>query len=70
MHVGDAPENELEKISVFFRESCNGYMPRTILVDTENSVLNHIRGTIYGDMYSPDSFISSEDGAANNFMQG
>jgi len=61
---------QTEKIDVFYREGLDGYVPRAVLVDMENTVLNHIGATTYGQMFHLDNYITSKDGAANCFMQG
>jgi len=61
---------QLEKIDVYYREGRDGYVPRAVLVDMENSVLNHIASTSHGSLFSPQNYISAKDGAANCFMEG
>jgi len=62
---------QLEKIDVYYHETSAGqFVPRGVLVDMENSVLNHITSRTYGKMFRPSNFLSTTEGAANNFMVG
>jgi len=70
MYCGNNPV-QLEKIDVFYHETSTGqFVPRAVLVDMENSVLNHITSRTYGKMFRPENFLSTTEGAANNFMNG
>jgi len=46
------------------------YVPRSVLVDLEPGVLDSIRSGPYGTLFNPDSFISSNNGAGNNWAKG
>jgi len=68
---GNDADDKLDKIHVYFNEANNlNYVPRSIMVDLEPGVLNAIRGSPYGNIYRPDSFISGENGAGNNWAKG
>jgi len=70
MYCGNNPV-QLEKIDVFYHETSTGqFVPRAVLTDMENSVLNHITSRTYGKMFRPENFLSTTEGAANNFMNG
>ena len=58
-------------LDVYFNE-VNGerYVPRTVLVDLEPGVLDSIRGSQYGGMYDPDTFVSGVNGGGNNWAKG
>jgi len=62
---------QLQKIDVYYHETNSGcFVPRALLVDMENSVLNHITSRTYGQMFRPENMISDHKGSANNFNQG
>jgi len=62
---------ELEKISVFYKETSSGsYCPRSINFDLEPGVLDKIRGGILKGLFSPNSFVHAQSGAGNNWAKG
>lgn len=68
---GQDERHQLQKIDVYYHETnTNCYVPRAVLVDMDNSVLNHISQRIYGQMFRPENMLSTSNGAANNFMNG
>ncbi|PWA02301.1 hypothetical protein BB558_001570 [Smittium angustum] len=69
-YTGSNP-NQLERINVYFEETrLRRYIPRTIMVDLEDSVLSKIKQTTYGTLFRPDNFISGGSGAGNNWAKG
>uniref|UniRef100_A0A5K3ET52 Tubulin domain-containing protein n=1 Tax=Mesocestoides corti TaxID=53468 RepID=A0A5K3ET52_MESCO len=55
----------------FFTLSQRGfYIPRTVIVDTEPSVLDEIRQGIYRSLFHPNSLLSGNEDAASNFARG
>ncbi|KAI8062739.1 tubulin beta chain [Gongronella butleri] len=69
-YVGDNAL-QLARINVFFNEGSTGkYVPRSILVDLEPSVLNGIRQSDFGRLFRPDNFVHGQDGAGNNWACG
>lgn len=57
--------------SVFFSEASQGkYVPRSIFVDLEPSVIDTVRGGSYGKLYHPSNLLSGYEDAANNFARG
>lgn len=55
----------------FFSESQTGkFVPRSILVDTEPTVIDEVRTGEFRDLFHPDLMINSKEDAANNFARG
>jgi len=46
------------------------YVPRSIQIDLESGVCNRLRSGPLGGLFRPDTFISGENGAGNNFGKG
>ncbi|KAK9465829.1 Tubulin/FtsZ, GTPase domain-containing protein [Lipomyces arxii] len=71
-HLIDVSEaDRLDKMEVFFAEASNRkYVPRSVAVDLEPSALDAIRSGPHGDLFRPDSFISADSGAGNNWAKG
>eukprot|EP00108_Taenia_solium_P003327 TsM_000422600 transcript=TsM_000422600 gene=TsM_000422600 len=57
--------------SAFFNLTQRGfYVPRTLIVDTEPSVLDEIRTGVYRNLFQPSSLISGCEDSASNFARG
>lgn len=55
----------------FFYETPSGkFVPRTIFVDLEPSVVDEIRKGANRNLYSPNQLITGKEDAANNFVRG
>ena len=64
-------ELQLENIFVYFNEaSANKYVPRAVLVDLEPGTLDAVRAGPYGQIFRPDSFVSGQGSASNNWAKG
>ncbi|KAJ3186282.1 alpha-tubulin [Gaertneriomyces sp. JEL0708] len=64
-------DTRLERISVYFDEGSGGkYVPRSVLIDLEPGTMDSIRGSRYGALFHPDSFINGQSGAGNNWAKG
>ena len=60
-----------QRLHVYFNESSTGrYVPRTVLADLEANTLDMIRLSAIGNIFRPDSFITGEEGAHNNYAKG
>ncbi|EFC38385.1 beta-tubulin [Naegleria gruberi] len=60
-----------ENLGVYFSESQgNRYVPRSVLVDLESSVLDTVKSSKSGTLFRPDNFIASEGSAGNNWAKG
>ncbi|KAK9379005.1 Tubulin/FtsZ, GTPase domain-containing protein [Kockiozyma suomiensis] len=71
-HLVDTTDAQrLDRMEVFFSEASNRkYVPRSVAVDLEPSTLDAIRSGPQGDLFRPDSFISADSGAGNNWAKG
>ncbi|KDN45421.1 hypothetical protein RSAG8_05008, partial [Rhizoctonia solani AG-8 WAC10335] len=70
-YTGDNRQ-QLDHLDVYFSE-VEGYkrfVPRSIQVDLESGVCNRLRSGPLGGLFRPDTFISGENGAGNNFAKG
>lgn len=71
VYIGNKPEHQLERISVYYNQSAKGrYVPRACMIDLEPGVLHAIRASPRGKLFRPDNFISAQAGAANNWAKG
>ena len=60
-----------ESSSTFFSETGMGkYVPRTVFVDLEPSVVDEVRTGPYQQLFHPASLISGKEDAANNYARG
>ena len=60
-----------ESSSTFFAEVGNGkYVPRTVFVDLEPSVIDEVRTGPYQQLFHPSCLISGKEDAANNYARG
>ena len=57
-----------DRKDVFFYQADNDhYIPRALLIDLEDRVINTIRGGLFKNLYNPENFfVSSEGGGAGN----
>lgn len=64
-------ENNMLETGVFFSEtSSRKFVPRTLLIDLEPTVIDEIRTGQYRQLFHPDQLISGKEDAANNFARG
>jgi len=55
----------------FFTETGNGkFVPRSIFVDLEPTVIDETRTGKYGQLFHPDQLITGKEDAANNYARG
>ncbi|KAG0228909.1 Tubulin alpha-3C/D chain [Actinomortierella wolfii] len=67
----DAVKNEHESSTTFFSETSQGkYVPRTVLVDLEETVVDEVRNGSYRQLFHPESLITGREDAANNYARG
>ena len=70
VYHGDS-DVQLERSNVYYTEATGGkYVPRAVLVDLEPGVMDMIRGSPYGPLFRPDSFVFGQSGAGNNWAKG
>ncbi|PAA84113.1 hypothetical protein BOX15_Mlig001535g5, partial [Macrostomum lignano] len=57
--------------SSFFSETSSGrYVPRTVFVDLEPTVIDEVRTGTYRQLFHPEQLISGKEDAANNYARG
>ncbi|KAF8729076.1 hypothetical protein AX14_006498 [Amanita brunnescens Koide BX004] len=65
---------QLQRAGVYFTEvetgSTTKHVPRSIQIDLEAGVCNKIRGGPLGQLFRPDTFLTAEGGAGNNWAKG
>lgn len=54
----------------FYKTDMDRYVPRSIFVDLEPTVLDEIKNSSYGQLHHPNNLISYKEDAANNFGRG
>ncbi|KAF8553882.1 beta-tubulin [Imleria badia] len=73
MYVGEDPL-QIARAGVYFTPvDSNGptkYVPRSVQVDLESGVCNHLRSGPLGSLFRPDTFFTGESGAGNNWAKG
>ncbi|KAN0092610.1 Tubulin/FtsZ, GTPase domain containing protein [Tylopilus felleus] len=73
MYVGKDPL-QIERAGVYFTpiESSGPtkYVPRSVQIDLEAGVCNQLRSGPLGGLFRPDTFLTSESGAGNNWAKG
>ncbi|KAL7415489.1 beta-tubulin [Mrakia frigida] len=70
MYIGKDPQ-QLVRSSVYFTEaSANKYVPRSIQIDLEPGTGENIKAGPLGNLFRPDTFISGQSGAGNNWAKG
>jgi tubulin beta len=74
LYTGSDPQ-QLERAGVYFTQVDNTgsrakYVPRSIQLDLEAGVCNRIRGGVLGTLFRPDTFVTAEGGAGNNWAKG
>src|SRR5690349_4260090 len=58
-------------MSTFFSQSGTGkFVPRTVFVDLEPSVVDEVRNGAYRQLFHPEQLISGKEDAANNYARG
>uniref|UniRef100_A0A914HLJ5 Tubulin alpha chain n=1 Tax=Globodera rostochiensis TaxID=31243 RepID=A0A914HLJ5_GLORO len=70
--VGNATvKGKCQYYNTFYTESSNGkYVPRSIFVDLEPTVIDEIRVGPYRQLFHPDQLINGKEDAANNYARG
>ncbi|KAJ6468311.1 beta-tubulin 2 [Mycena sanguinolenta] len=66
-------EVQLQRIGVYFAE-VNGsqpkYVPRSLQIDLEAGVCDHVRSGPMGALFSPETYLHGQNGAGNNWAKG
>ncbi|NXL63641.1 TBA2 protein, partial [Chordeiles acutipennis] len=60
-----------DSFATFFRETrSRKYVPRAIMVDLEQTVIDEVRTGTYRQLYHPEQLITGKEDAANNYARG
>ncbi|XP_010021344.1 PREDICTED: tubulin alpha-2 chain-like, partial [Nestor notabilis] len=66
----DQPSDD-DSFATFFREtSSRKYVPRAVMVDLEQTVIDEVRTGTYRQLFHPEQLISGKEDAANNYARG
>ncbi|KAF0989706.1 hypothetical protein HZS_3116 [Henneguya salminicola] len=66
-----ATPSDASSFGTFFSETGNGrYVPRSIFIDLEPSVIDEIKSGDYKDLFHPEQLICGKEDAANNYARG
>lgn len=67
----DSNHDVKDDCSVFFNETRPGrFVPRSVMIDLEPSVIDSIKSGPYKELYHPGQLIKGKEDAANNFARG
>lgn len=55
---------------IFSETSCGKYVPRTVLVDLEPTVIEGVQSGVYRDLFSPQTFVTGKEDASSLYSQG
>ncbi|KAI0040952.1 beta-tubulin 2 [Auriscalpium vulgare] len=73
IYEGNDPQ-QLERVETYFQEiqsdNATKYVPRSVQIDLEPGVTNRVRSGPTGGLFRPDSFITGDVGAGNNWAKG
>ncbi|ETW82783.1 hypothetical protein HETIRDRAFT_439483 [Heterobasidion irregulare TC 32-1] len=66
---------QLERVETYFSEAQTAdgvtkYVPRSVQIDLEAGVCNRLRSGPLGGLFRPDTYITGESGAGNNWAKG
>ncbi len=62
---------QADSCGTFFSHSGNGkYVPRSLYIDLEPSVIDEVRTGAYSKLFHPDQLINGKEDAANNYARG
>ncbi|KAF8150936.1 beta-tubulin 2 tubb2 [Crassisporium funariophilum] len=68
---------QLQRAGVYFDEVTGGpsgtetrFVPRSVQVDLEAGVCNKLRGGVLGTLFRPDTYLTANSGAGNNWAKG
>ncbi|KAJ3978269.1 putative beta-tubulin, partial [Lentinula detonsa] len=65
---------QFQRVGVYFNEVEHGgvrrYVPRSTQIDLEAGVCNRLRSGPIGGLFRPDTFVTGEPGAGNNWARG
>ncbi|KFV41961.1 Tubulin alpha-2 chain, partial [Tyto alba] len=60
-----------DSFATFFGEtSSRRYVPRAVMVDLEQTVIDEVRTGTYQQLFHPEQLITGKEDAANNYARG
>ncbi|XP_074861518.1 tubulin alpha-8 chain-like isoform X1 [Carettochelys insculpta] len=63
--------NDDDSFATFFRETGTGkHVPRAVMVDLEQTVVDEVRTGTYRQLFHPEQLITGKEDAANNYARG
>lgn len=65
-----ARQGEDRKDVFFYQADDEHYIPRAVLIDLEPGVINKIKNSAFGNLYNPENYFFTKDGAGNNWGVG
>ncbi|XP_030301771.1 tubulin alpha-4 chain isoform X2 [Calypte anna] len=66
----DQPSND-DSFATFFEEiSSSKYVPRAVMVDLEQTVIDEVQTGTYRQLFHPEQLITGKEDAANNYARG
>jgi len=69
-HVGESPPDDAAFGTFFTETDCGKFVPRSLQVDLEPTVIDEVRTGPYKQLYHPEQLITGKEDAANNFARG
>jgi len=69
-YTSDRPAEDLDKVTVYMRQSGDRWVPRACLVDLEPGTVDVIKASPVGTLFKPDNFVFGASGAGNNWAKG
>jgi len=70
-HIPSDKQTGDTSFETFFSETGSGkYVPRTVFVDLEPSVVDEVRSGTYKQLFHPEQLITGKEDAANNYARG
>lgn len=70
MPAATSGDKNLASFSTFFHETGTGqFVPRSVFVDLEPTVIDEIRTGTYRSLFHPDQMITGKEDAANNYAR-
>ncbi|MDP2435088.1 MAG: tubulin beta chain [archaeon] len=70
-HYSGSNPQEIARADVYFQEQgSNRYVPRAINVDLEPGVIDSVKASPIGGLFSPNNMVFGQNGAGNNWAKG
>lgn len=59
---------ELERVNVYFNETVEKYIPRSVMVDLDPGTMDVIQSGPMGKLFTPDNFVFGQYGTGKSFQ--